>query len=423
MLDRLRAAGLRVPTTVSTPYVNTIPVDQQPPFPGDWQTEVRIKSTIRWNAMAMVVNANRKHNGLGGHISTYASLATLYEVGYNHFFHAGDALRPGDMIFFQGHATPGNYARAFLERRLEEQHLQNFRQELAEGGGLSSYPHPYLMPDFWQFPTVSMGLGPLLSLYQARFNRYLRARSFSRGEEPKVWAFIGDGETDEPESLGSLTLAARENLDNLIWVINCNLQRLDGPVRGNGKIIQELESLFRGAGWNVIKVIWGRDWDDLFRRDERGLLLKRMEQAVDGDFQKYVVEPGSYIRKHFFGTDPELKNLVNHLTDEQLKKLLRGGHDMKKVYAAYHAAVNHKGQPTVILAKTVKGYGLGEAGEGRNISHQQKKMNEKELRELRARFDIPITDEEVAGTPFYRPVPESPEIKSLLEPRKAVGRF
>jgi len=423
LMQQLRHSGINIAPVVSTPYTNTIPPEDEPEYPGDAGIERTIRSYIRWNAMAMVVTANRNHDGLGGHISTFASSATLYEVAQNHFFHAETEERYGDMIYFQGHATPGNYARAFLEGRLDVRHLQAFRQELTEGGGLSSYPHPYLMPDFWQFPTVSMGLGPIMSIYQARFLRYVKARGFMTKQEPKVWAYLGDGETDEPESLGSLTLAARENLDNLVWVINCNLQRLDGPVRGNGKIIQELESLFRGAGWNVIKVIWGSDWDDLFRRDERGLLLKRMEEAVDGDFQKYVVEPGSYIRKHFFGTDPELKKLVNHLTDEQLKKLLRGGHDMKKVYAAYHAAVNHKGQPTVILAKTVKGYGLGEAGEGRNISHQQKKMNEKELREFRSRFDIPISDEQVAETPFYRPAQDSVEMKYLLERRKALGGF
>lgn len=423
LMQQLRDSGINIAPAVSTPYTNTIPAEDEPEYPGDAGMERKIRSYIRWNAMAMVVTANRKHDGLGGHISTFASSATLYEVAQNHFFHAETPERYGDLIYFQGHATPGNYARAFLEGRLDVHHLQAFRQELTKGGGLSSYPHPYLMPDFWQFPTVSMGLGPIMSIYQARFLRYLKARGFLTKQEPKVWAYLGDGETDEPESLGSLTLAARENLDNLVWVINCNLQRLDGPVRGNGKIIQELESLFRGAGWNVIKVIWGSDWDDLFQRDERGLLLKRMEQAVDGDFQKYVVEPGSYIRKHFFGVDPELKKLVNHLTDDQLKKLLRGGHDMKKVYAAYNAAVNHTGQPTVILAKTVKGYGLGEAGEGRNISHQQKKMNEKELREFRARFDIPISDEEVAQTPFYRPAPDSPETKYLLERRKALGGF
>ena len=423
LMQQLRDSGINIAPAVSTPYTNTIAPEDEPEYPGDAGMERKIRSYIRWNAMAMVVTANRNHDGLGGHISTFASSATLYEVAQNHIYHAETEERHGDLVYFQGHATPGNYARAFLEGRLDVHHLKAFRQELTEGGGLSSYPHPYLMPDFWQFPTVSMGLGPIMSIYQARFLRYLKARGFLKKQEPKVFAYLGDGETDEPESLGSLTLAARENLDNLVWVINCNLQRLDGPVRGNGKIIQELESLFRGAGWNVIKVIWGTDWDDLFRRDERGLLLKRMEQAVDGDFQKYVVEPGSYIRKHFFGTDPELKKLVNHLTDEQLKKLLRGGHDMKKVYAAYNAAINHKGQPTVILAKTVKGYGLGEAGEGRNISHQQKKMNEKELREFRERFDIPISDEEVAETPFYRPAKNSAETKYLLERRKALGGY
>jgi pyruvate dehydrogenase E1 component len=423
LLEQLRDGGLELPAPATTPYVNTIGVGQQPEFPGDWQTEQRIKSLIRWNAMAMVVNANRLHSGLGGHISTFASSATLYEIGYNHFWRGGDGDWPADMVFFQGHATPGNYARAFLEGRLEEGHLHRFRQELGEEGGLSSYPHPYLMPDFWQFPTVSMGLGPILSIYQARFNRYLQARGFVGAQEPKVWCFVGDGESDEPETLGALTLAGREHLDNLIWVVNCNLQRLDGPVRGNGKIIQELEALFRGAGWNVIKVIWGSNWDELLERDTQGLLVKRMEEAVDGDFQKYSVEPGSYTRKHFFGKDPELLRLVDHLTDDQIRKLLRGGHDSRKVYAAYAAAVRHRGQPTVILAKTVKGYGLGEAGEGRNISHQQKKLNEKELREFRRRFNIPIADEDIANTPFYRPPAGSSELKYLLERRKALGGF
>ena len=423
LVDRLRESGLEVPHLVRTPYLNSIPVEQQPPYPGDWPMEVKIKSYIRWNAMAMVVNANRKHNGLGGHISTYASCATLYEVAFNHFFRARRGDFPGDMVYFQGHASPGIYARAFLERRLDEHHLHHFRQELAPGGGLSSYPHPYLMPDFWQFPTVSMGLGPLLSIYQARFNRYLRARGFTSGEEPKVWCFVGDGESDEPESLGALTLASRENLDNLVWVVNCNLQRLDGPVRGNGKIIQELESAFRGAGWNVIKVIWGSQWDALLAADHSGLLLKRMEEAVDGDYQKYSVEPGSYTRRHFFGKYPELLQLVNHLTDDQIRKLLRGGHDTRKVYAAYQAAVEHRGAPTVILAKTIKGYGLGEAGEGRNITHQQKKLNEKELREFRSRFGIPLNDEDVVDTPFYRPPLDSPETKYLLEQREKLGGF
>jgi pyruvate dehydrogenase E1 component len=423
LTERLREQGIEAPRVVSTPYVNTIPADKQAPFPGDWEMERRLKSYVRWNAMAMVVNANREHSGLGGHISTYASAATLYEVAFNHFLRARTEDFAGDLVYFQGHATPGIYARAFLEGRIDEQHLHNFRQELAEEGGLSSYPHPYLMPNFWQFPTVSMGLGPLLSIYQARFNRYLQARDFMDGEEPKVWAFIGDGETDEPETLGSLTLAARENLDNLIWVINCNLQRLDGPVRGNGKIIQELEAVFQGAGWNVIKLIWGSDWDKLLAADKTGLLLKRMEEALDGDYQKYSVEPGSYTRKHFFGKYPELLELVNHLTDEQIHKLLRGGHDSRKVYASYKAAMDCHGRPTVILAKTVKGYGLGEAGEGRNVTHQQKKLNEKELREFRARFGIPISDEKIAEAPFFRPPPDGSETKYLLERRKRLGGF
>jgi pyruvate dehydrogenase E1 component len=423
LAERLRKSGIHAPSTVSTPYINTIPPENQPPYPGDREIERRIKSYVRWNAMAMVVNANRLHTGIGGHISTFASSATLYEVGNNHFFRAASKKHPSDLIYFQGHATTGNYARAFLEGRLEAHHLEHFRQELAEGGGLSSYPHPYLMPDFWQFPTVSMGLGPIMSIYQARFARYLRARRFLSGPEPKIWCFVGDGETDEPESLGSLTLASRENLDNLIWVVNCNLQRLDGPVRGNGKIIQELESVFRGAGWNVIKVIWGSDWDPLLEADHKGLLRKRMAEAVDGDYQKYSVEPGSYIRRHFFGKYPELLDLVNHLSDDQLRKLMRGGHDANKVHAAYKAAMEHKGQPTVILAKTIKGYGLGEAGEGRNITHQQKKLNEKELREFRSRFGVPIKDEEIAEAPFYRPPPDSPETEYLLQRRKDLGGF
>ncbi len=418
---RLRESGVNVPRVVSTPYINTIPAEKEPPYPGDRELERRIKSYIRWNAMAMVVSANRDHHGLGGHISTYASLATLYEVGFNHFFHGPDGGRLADLIYFQGHASPGNYARAYLEGRLDDKHLHNFRQELAEGGGLSSYPHPYLMPDFWQFPTVSMGLGPITSIYQARFYRYLKARGLVTGVEPKVWCFVGDGETDEPETLGALPLASREQLDNLIWVVNCNLQRLDGPVRGNAKIIQELEAAFRGAGWNVIKVIWGSDWDALLKADAKGLLVKRMEEAVDGDYQKYSVEPGSYTRKHFFARYPELLEMVNHLTDDQIRKLRRGGHDPRKVYAAYKAAVEHKGAPTVILAKTVKGYGLGEAGEGRNITHQQKKLNEKELREFRARFRIPISDENVVDTPFYKPPDDSPEMKYLRERRQALG--
>src|ERR1700722_15026285 len=349
LAERLRADGLEVPLSVSTPYINTIPLEKQPAYPGNREIERRIKSLARWNAMAMVVNANHADTGVGGHISSYASMATLYEVAYNHFFRGASDGRLADLIYFQGHTTPGNYARAFLEYCLDEGHLHNFRNELADGGGLSSYPHPYLMPDFWQFPTVSMGLGPLMSIYQARFMRYLRARGFLKSaEEPRVWTFVGDGEPDEPETLGSITLAARESLDNLIWVVNCNLQRLDGPVRGNGKIIQELEGMFRGAGWNVIKVVWGSAWDDLLSLDKTGLLVKRMEEAVDGDFQKYIVEHGSYIRRHFFGKYPELLQLVNHLTDDELTRLVRGGHDPKKVYAAYRAAVEHKGAPTVI---------------------------------------------------------------------------
>ncbi len=423
LITRLRKDGICVPAVVNTPYLNTIPPEAEPPYPGDRDIERRIKSIIRWNAMAMVVKANRIHDGLGGHISTYASAATLYEVGYNHFFRARGNGHPGDLVYFQGHATPGNYARAFLEGRFDARHLDHFRQELTEGGGLSSYPHPYLMPDFWQFPSVSMGLAPIMSIYHARYTRYLRARGLLTGPEAKVWCFVGDGEIDEPESLGALTLASRENLDHLIWVVNCNLQRLDGPVRGNGKIIQELEAAFRGAGWNVIKVIWGSDWDPLLKADKHGLLVKRMEEAVDGDYQKYSVEPGSYTRKHFFGRHPRLLELVNHLTDKQIERLLRGGHDPQKVYAAYREATEHKGTPTVILAKTVKGYGLGEAGEGRNITHQQKKLNEKELREFKSRFGIPISDEHVVNTPFYRPAPDSPEMSYLLERRKSLGGF
>jgi pyruvate dehydrogenase E1 component len=420
---RLRASGFVLPALVTTPYMNTIPPGEEPEYPGDREIERRIKSYIRWNAMAMVVKSNRNFAGIGGHISSYASSATLYEVGFNHFFRGADGEGPGDMVYFQGHTAPGTYARAYLEGRIDAGLLHSFRRELAPGGGLSSYPHPYLMPDFWQFPSVSMGLAPIMSIYQARFNRYLKARGLLKGDEPRVWTFVGDGETDEPESLGALTLASREKLDNLIWVVNCNLQRLDGPVRGNGKIIQELESAFRGAGWNVIKVVWGSDWDPLFAADAKGLLLKRMEEVVDGDFQKYSVEPGSYTRKHFFGKYPELFAMVNHLTDDQIRKLLRGGHDPRKVYAAYKAAMDHRGQPTVILAKTVKGYGLGEAGEGRNVTHQQKKLNEKELREFRARFSIPISDEEIADTPFYRPPPDSPEMTYLQDRRKALGGY
>jgi pyruvate dehydrogenase E1 component len=425
-LQRLRQAGVQAPVTTQTPYVNTIPPEDQPTYPGDRELERKIKSYARWNAMAMVVNANTDAKGIsvGGHISSYASAATIYEVGYNHFFRAPTDDFPGDQVYFQGHVTPGNYARAFLEGRLTEQHLLNFRQELAEGGGLSSYPHPYLMPDFWQFPTVSMGLGPISSIFHARFLRYMTARNLHpKVDQVRVYAFVGDGESDEPESLGVLALAGREKLDNLCWVVNCNLQRLDGPVRGNSKIIQELEGVFRGAGWNVIKVIWGSDWDELFKKDSDGLLLKRMEECVDGDFQKYTVETGAYIRKHFFGRYPELLRMVDHLSDKQLTKMLRGGHDVRKVYTAFKAAEQHKGQPTVILAKTVKGYGMGESGEGRNITHQQKKLNEKELRDFRGRFGIPLTDEVIADMPFYRPPEDAPEMKYLHARRKALGGY
>lgn len=423
LADRLRESGLKVPDRISTPYLNTIPAEKEPKYPGNREIERRIKSYVRWNAMAMVVKANRLHADIGGHISTYASAATLYEVGLNHFFRGSDGDNNADMIYFQGHASPGSYSRAYVEWRINAPKLHHFRQELSNVGGVSSYPHPYLMPNFWQFPSVSMGLAPIMSIYQARFNRYLKSRGLLSGEEPRVWCFPGDGEMDEPEASGALTVASRENLDNLIWVVNCNLQRLDGPVRGNGKIIQELESLFRGAGWNVIKVIWGSNWDPLLEADNDGLLLKRMEEAVDGDYQKYSVEPGSYTRKHFFGKYPELLERVNHLTDDQIRKLLRGGHDPAKVYAAYKAAIEYKGAPTVILAKTVKGYGLGEAGEGRNITHQQKKLNERELREFRTRFDIPLPDEEVVETPFYRPPLDSPETQYLLERRKQLRGF
>ncbi len=422
LTSSLRESGHKIPTIVGTPYFNTIRVEEEVEYPGDREIERKIKSYIRWNAMSMVVKANRDPGGVGGHISTFASSATLYEVGFNHFFRGGDGDRPGDLVFFQGHAAPGNYARAFLEGRLEAKKLHNFRQELAEGGGLSSYPHPYLMPDFWQFPTVSMGLGPIMSIYQARFMRYMSARGLLK-KEPRVWAYIGDGEIDEVESLGAISLPAREKLDNLTWIVNCNLQRLDGPVRGNGKIIQELEGIFRGAGWNVIKVIWGSGWDRLFKKDKSGLLAKRMGEALDGDYQKYSVAPGSYTRKHFFGKYPELLDLVNDMTDDQISKLLRGGHDPQKVYNAYKQAVEHKGQPTVILAKTIKGYGLGEAGEGRNITHQQKKMNEKELREFRSRFNVPIADEEIVEAPFYRPPTDSTEYKYLIERRKKLDGF
>jgi pyruvate dehydrogenase E1 component len=416
-------SGVEIPFTANTPFINTIPASRQALFPGNRELERRIKSLVRWNAMAMVVAGNKAADGIGGHIATFASSATLYEVGFNHFFHGPDHPGGADLVYFQGHASPGIYARAFLEGRLNETQLKNFRRELAPGGGLSSYPHPWLMPDFWQFPTVSMGLGPIMGIYQARFNRYLEHRGLKQTNGQKVWCFLGDGECDEPETLGAITLASREKLDNLIFVINCNLQRLDGPVRGNGKIIQELEAAFRGAGWNVIKVIWGSDWDPLLAADKTGLLVQRMGEVVDGEFQKYTVESGAYIRKHFFGKYPELLKLVEHLSDEQLTKLKRGGHDPEKVYAAYKAAVEHKGQPTVILAHTVKGYGLGEAGEGKNITHQLKKIEEKHLLEFRNRFGLGISDEVVGKAGFLKPAADTREVQYLQERRKELGGY
>ncbi|MEM9368539.1 MAG: pyruvate dehydrogenase (acetyl-transferring), homodimeric type [Planctomycetota bacterium] len=421
--DRAAAEGVQLSSDTSTPYVNTIPPHEQPPYPGNRELERRIKSIIRWNAMAMVVRGNKRGGGIGGHISTFASSATLYEVAFNHFFQGrGEDGYSGDSVYFQGHASPGMYSRAFVEGRLSEEKLENFRRELQPEGGLSSYPHPWLMPDFWEYPTVSMGLGPIMAIYQARFNEYLRDRGIKDTKGQKVWAFLGDGECDEPETLGAIGLASRERLDNLVFVINCNLQRLDGPVRGNGKIIQELESIFHGAGWNVIKVIWGGEWDEILARDTTGLMAKRMNEVVDGQYQKYTSMPGSYIREHFFGKYPETLELVKHLSDEKLEKIRRGGHDPEKVYAAYKRAMEFdNGRPTVILAKTIKGYGLGEAGEGRNVAHNQKKMNEAELLEFRTRFGIPISDEEVGEAPFYRPPENSVEMKYLRERRETLG--
>ncbi len=423
LLDRARVAGAGPAYYLNTPYVNTIPVDEEAPFPGDRAIERRLKSLIRWNAMAMVVRANKYDPGIGGHISTYASLATLLEVGFNHFFRASYGEQPGDFIYFQGHASPGIYARAYLEGRLNEKHLENFRHELREHPGLSSYPHPWLMPHFWQFPTVSMGLGPINAIYQARFMRYLENRGLIEATPRKVWAFLGDGETDEPESTGALRIAANEKLDNLIFVVNCNLQRLDGPVRGNGKVIQELEAVFAGSGWNVIKVIWGGDWDPLLARDKTGLLVRRMNECLDGDYQTFVARGGAYIRKEFFGKYPELLELVADLSDDEVAKLRRGGHDPAKVYNAYKRAVEHTGGPTVILAKTIKGYGLGEAGEGRNITHQQKKLNEQEMEYFCRRFEIPITEERIHTISFYRPPEDSAELQYLRQRRSELGGF
>ena len=418
---RARQAGVKEPFTSNTPYLNTIPAHAEVPYPGNRDIERRIKSLIRWNAAAMVVRANRESDGIGGHMSTYASAATLYEVGFNHFFRGKDAGHDADLIYFQGHASPGIYARGFLEGRFSEQQMHNFRHETAPGGGLSSYPHPWLMPDYWEFPTVSMGLGPLCAIYQARFAKYLENRGLKPASDQKIWAFLGDGETDEPEALGAISLAVREKLDNLIFVINCNLQRLDGPVRGNQQIVQELEANFRGAGWNVIKVLWGSDWDPLLAKDSDGILAKRMGEIVDGEYQRYVVEDGAFLRKHFWGADPRLLDMVRHLSDEDLKKLRVGGHDPVKVYNAFRAASQHKGAPTVILARTIKGYGLGESAEGKNVTHQQKKLKGEELKEFRDRFGVPVPDETVESAPVYRPSDDSPEIQYMKSRRQALG--
>ena len=424
LLERLEAhakkLGVEIPFSANTPYINTIPAAEDETYPGDLALERRIRNLIRWNAMAMVVRANKHSDGIGGHISTYASAATLYEVGMNHFFRGPNAGVDADMIYYQGHASPGIYARSYLERRLHKEHLRNFRRELQDGPSLSSYPHAWLMPDYWTFATVSMGLGPIMSIYQARFNRYLEDRGLKEPGSGKVWAFLGDGETDEPESLGAISLASREKLDNLIWVINCNLQRLDGPVRGNGKIIQELEATFRGTGWNVIKVVWGSGWDKLLQKDTQGALLKRFEKLIDGESQRYAAFGGAELRKNFFNT-PELEALIDGWSDDDLAKLNRGGHDPIKVYTAYKRAVEHEGQPTVILARTIKGYGLGESGEGKNVTHQQKKLNEDELKVFRDRFDVPISDDEIGQFPFYRPEESDEEFKYLMERREALG--
>jgi pyruvate dehydrogenase E1 component len=421
LLERASNFGVTSSLRLNTPYVNTIPVEEEVPYPGDRAIERRIKSLVRWNAMAMVVRQNKYDANIGGHISTYASLATLTEVCLNHIFKGSYGDQPGDFVYFQGHASPGMYSRAYLEGRINEKHLENFRHELREHPGLSSYPHPWLMPTFWQFPTVSMGLGPISAIYQARFMRYMENRGMIPRTDRKVFAFLGDGETDEPESLGALTLASRERLDNLIFTVNCNLQRLDGPVRGNGSIIQELEAAFRGAGWNVIKVIWGDDWDDLLARDASGMLLKRMHECVDGEYQAFKARGGAYVRKEFFGKYPETLALVEHLSDEDLARLRRGGHDPVKVFNAYKRAIENTGSPTVVLAKTIKGYGLGEAGEGRNITHQQKKLNEDEMVTFRRRFEIPIPDDAVHTISFYRPPEDSPEIRYIKERLRANG--
>ncbi|HEY5520064.1 MAG TPA: pyruvate dehydrogenase (acetyl-transferring), homodimeric type [Candidatus Limnocylindrales bacterium] len=421
VLKRARQQNLGLPPLTATRYINTISPEQEPVFPGDEEMEHRIRRMIRWNAVAMVLRANNRAPGIGGHLATYASAATLYEVGFNHFFRGKDAEGRGDQVFFQGHAAPGIYARAFLEGRLTEDQLDHFRQEVQRGRGLSSYPHPRLMPEFWEFPTVSMGLGPIAAIYQARFNRYLAHRGIKDTSNNRVWAFLGDGETDEPEAMGALSIAAREGLDNLTFVVNCNLQRLDGPVRGNGKIIQELESVFRGAGWNVIKVVWGREYDELLAHDVDGVLVDKMNDTLDGEYQKYSVETGAYIREHFFGPDQRLKDLVAHLSDDDIAHLRRGGHDYTKVYAAYDAATKTDGRPTAILAKTVKGWTLGTGVEGRNITHQAKKMTEQELKVFRDRLELPISDAKLKDAPYYHPGPDAPEIQYLNERRSALG--
>jgi len=424
LISQARQAGIDMPFSANTAYVNTIPTDQEERSPGNIEIEERLRAYMRWNAMAMVVKANRLHpadgGDLGGHISSFASLATMFGTGFNHFWHAETPEHGGDLLYIQGHSSPGIYARAFMEGRISEEQLLHFRQEV-DGKGLSSYPHPKLMPEFWQFPTVSMGLGPLMAIYQARFMKYLQGRGILDTEGRKVWAFMGDGEMDEPESLGAISLGARECLDNLIFVINCNLQRLDGPVRGNGKIIQELEAVFRGSGWNVIKVIWGSYWDPLLARDTNGLLRRRMMETVDGEYQMYKTRDGAYVRKHFFGKYPELLEMVANMTDDDIWRLNRGGHDPHKMYAAYAQAVNHKGQPTVILAKTVKGYGMGESGEGQNITHQQKKMGTSSIKAFRDRFAIPVADEKLDEVPFYKPADDSAEMKYLKNRVKTMG--
>jgi len=414
LINHARLAGDDVPISATTPYINSIPLDKEERSPGSHEMEHRIRALMRWNAMAIVLNANKESSELGGHIASFASAATLYDVGFNHFFHGKTDQHGGDLVYFQGHSAPGMYARAFLEGRLSEEQLHKFRQEV-DGDGLSSYPHPWLMPNFWQFSTVSMGLGPLMAIYQARFMRYLQHRNLAQTDGRKVWAYLGDGETDEPESLGAISMAGREKLDNLIFVVNCNLQRLDGPVRGNGKIIQELEGVFRGAGWNVIKVVWGGKWDRLLAKDKTGLLLKRMEEVVDGEYQTYKSRDGAFVRQHFFGKYPELLELVADMSDDEIFRLNRGGHDPHKVFAAYTAASKHKGQPTVILAKTVKGYGMGSSGEAQNPTHQQKKMDGESLRKFRDRFNIPVTDEELPKLPFVRPAKDSQEEKYLKQ--------